>query len=147
MSGTNRRFFQAGNELVTFPVKGHKCGVMICYDGDFPEVTRAYANMDCVMLFWLNNRHSRGPQEVTPLVGANSIIMATSCSCGADESGFDCEGGSNIVDKDGSVLADIWKREGIIYADVNPSDVLAARSNNPWFRGQRQDLYRTSHRR
>ena len=58
---------ESNNELVTFPVKGHKSGVMICYDGDFPEMTRAYANLDCRMLFWLNNRGSRGHAEVTRL--------------------------------------------------------------------------------
>jgi nitrilase len=137
-------FFQAGKELVTFKLNGHKCGVMICYDGDFPEMTRAYANMDCEMLFWLNNRRSRGPNEVIAKARNNSMIIATSCSCGHDESGFNCEGGSNIVDEGGNVLADIWKKEGIIYADVDPSNIREARSNNPWIRGQRQDLYRTS---
>ncbi len=135
-------FFRAGDELVTFEVKGHKCGVMICYDGDFPEMTRAYANRDCVILFWLNNRGSRGHREVHPLVRANTMIMATSCCCGKNEAGNQCHGGSNITDKNGSLLAEIWDKEGIIYADVDPSTVLDARNQNPWYRGQRQDLYR-----
>lgn len=135
-------FFRAGEQLVTFKVKGHKCGVMICYDGDFPEMTRAYANLGCVMLFWLNNRGSRGHREVLPLVRANTMIMATSCCCGKNEAGNQCRGGSNITDKDGSLLAEIWDKEGIIYADVDPSTVLDARNQNPWYRGQRQDLYR-----
>ena len=135
-------YFRPGGELVTFDVKGRKCGVMICYDGDFPEMTRAYANLGCVMLFWLNNRGSRGHQEVAPLVRANTMIMATSCCCGKNEAGNPCRGGGNITDKDGSLLAEIWDKEGIIYADVDPGAVLAARHQNPWFRGQRQDLYR-----
>ena len=135
-------FFRPGNELVTFDVKGHKTGVMICYDGDFPEITRAYANLDCTMLLWLNNRGSRGHREVAPLVKANTMVMATSCCCGKNEAGAACGGGSNVTDKDGSLLAEIWDEEGIIYADVDPSTVPAARNRNPWFRGQRQDLYR-----
>lgn len=135
-------FFRPGEELVTFKVKGHKCGVMICYDGDFPEMTRAYANLDCVMLFWLNNRGSRGHREVHPLVCANTMIMATSCCCGKNEAGNKCRGGSNITDKSGSLMAEIWDKEDIIYADVDPSTVLDARNQNPWYRGQRQDLYR-----
>ena len=135
-------YFRPGNELVTFEVRGHKCGVMICYDGDFPEMTRAYANRGCVMVYWLNNRGSRGHREVEPLVRANTMIMATSCCCGKNEAGNPCRGGSNITDKDGSLLAEIWDQEGIIYADVDPSSVPAARQQNPWFRGQRQDLYR-----
>lgn len=135
-------FFRPGNELVTFPVKSHRCGVMICYDGDFSEMTRAYANRNCLILFWLNNRGSRGPSEVIPLVRANTIIMATACCCGKNEAGHPCRGGSNIMDKDGTLLAELWDKEGIIYADVDPSTVLAARNQNPWFRGQRQNLYR-----
>jgi (R)-amidase len=135
-------FFRPGDKLVTFDVKGHKTGVMICYDGDFPEMTRAYANLGCAMLLWLNNRGSRGHREVLPLVRANTIIMATSCCCGKNEAGTACGGGSNITDKDGKLLAEIWDKEGVIYADVEPSTVPAARNQNPWFRGQRQDLYR-----
>ena len=60
-------FYQPGDRLVTFNVEGHKCGLMICYDGDFPEMTRAYANRGCSVLFWLNNRGSRGEAEVKDL--------------------------------------------------------------------------------
>ncbi|MFC1537306.1 carbon-nitrogen hydrolase family protein [Gemmatimonadota bacterium] len=133
--------FEPGNELVTFPVKGHKSGVMICYDGDFPEMTRAYAKLDCSMLFWLNNRGERGHGEVKQLADNNSMIIAASCVCGENELGYNCPGGSNITDHDGDLLAEIWKEEGIIYADVDPGAVPEARKNNPWFIGRRDDLY------
>ncbi len=134
-------FYRPGNRLVTFDVQGHKSGVMICYDGDFPEMTRSYANLGCTMLFWMNNRESRGPNEVRHLARWNSMIMAVSCCCGPDEEGRPCPGGSNITDKDGQVLAEIWDREGIIYADVDPAGVPAARAASPWYTGRRPDLY------
>lgn len=134
-------YYLPGNALVTFDLKGHKCGVMICYDGDFPEMARSYANLGCTMLFWLNNRESRGYEEVKPLARMNSLIIAAACCCGKDEAGCICRGGSNITDKDASLLAEIWDREGIIYADVHPETVLEARRANPWFVGQRRDLY------
>lgn len=135
-------FFRPGNELVTFDLKGWKCGIMICYDGDFPEMTRAYANRGCQMLFWLNNRGSRGKEEVLPLVRGNSIIIAASCCCGRNDTQRIYRGGSNIINFDNTVLAEIWDREGIIYADVEPGQVQAAREQNYNFRGQRQELYR-----
>jgi (R)-amidase len=134
-------FYEAGNELVTFPVKGHKCGVMICYDGDFPEMTRAYAHLDCRMLFWLNNRGSRGHSEVVRLAESNSMIMAVSCVCGRNERGDRCRGGSNITNFDGKLLAEIWDEPGTIYATVDPACVPATRDDNPWYRGRRSDLY------
>jgi len=134
-------YYEPGNELVTFPVRGHKSGVMICYDGDFPEMTRAYADLDCRMLFWLNNRGSRGHEEVKSLAETNSMIMAASCCCGKNERGGICRGGSNITGLDGGLLAEIWDREGVIYADVDPAAVPKARNSNPWYIGRRRDLY------
>ncbi|NKB65850.1 MAG: hypothetical protein GKR89_02200 [Candidatus Latescibacteria bacterium] len=134
-------FYRPGDRLVTFPVKGHTCGVMICYDGDFPEMTRAYAKLDCRVLFWMNNRGSRGHAEVEPLAAANSMIMAVSCCTGKNELGHPCPGGSNITDCDGTLLQEIWDREGVIWADIEPDKVPAARQSNPWYRGMRGDLY------
>ena len=134
--------FHPGNRLVTFDVKGRQAGLMVCYDGDFPEMTRAYANLGCEMLFWLNNRGSRGYDEVRPLAQPNSMIMATTCCCGVTEQGYECRGGSNIVDEAGALVAEIWDRAGFALGEVHPERVMARRSANPFFVGQRQDLYR-----
>lgn len=133
--------YTPGDRLVTFDVRGHKSGLMICYDGDFPEMARSYANLQCRMLFWMNNRGSRGYQEVRRLAETNSIVMATSCCCGPNENGNPCRGGSNIVDARGKLLGEIWDKEGAIYADVQPEEAARLRQQNPWWRGQRGDLY------
>lgn len=133
--------YRPGEALVTFDINGFKSGVMICYDGDFPEMARSYSNLGCEMLFWMNNRESRGYAEVKHLALNNSLIMAVSCCCGPDESGTTCPGGSNIVNYDGALLAELWDQEGILYADVAPERVAAHRRANPWFTGQRGDLY------
>lgn len=135
------RFYDAGDRLVTFDVKGHKCGVMICYDGDFPEMARSYANLGCSVLFWMNNRGSRGHEEVRRHTNMNSIIIAASCCCGLNEAGEPCRGGSNITDAHSQLVAEIWDDEGIIYGDVCPGEVPAIRAENPWYVGQRRDLY------
>jgi (R)-amidase len=134
-------YYKPGDRLVTFEAKGQRCGIMICYDGDFPEMTRAYANLGCAVLFWLNNRGSRGHSEVNDLAARNSMIIAASCCCGQDEAGAVCRGGSNITDADGKLLAEIWDEEGVILADVRPDEVPAMRASNPWYRGQRPELY------
>ena len=134
-------YYTAGDRLGTFEVKGTSCGIMICYDGDFPEMTRSYANLGCSVLFWMNNRGSRGHAEVKDLAYRNSIIIAASCCCGPDERGHACRGGSNITDAEGSLLAQIWDEEGIVVADVSPERALEMRAENPWYRGRRPDLY------
>jgi omega-amidase len=130
-----------GDKLVTFNIKGYLCGIMICYDGDFPEMTRSYANLGCKMVFWMNNRGSRGHDEVKNLALANSMIMPVSCCCGKDENGNLCRGGSNITGPRGELISEIWDKEGIIYGDVYPGQVEQIRMNNPWYKGLRPDLY------
>jgi len=134
-------FYKPGNRLVTFNVKGHKCGIMICYDGDFPEMTRSYANLGCTMVFWMNNRGSRGYAEVKDLAYRNSMIIPTACCCGFNETGYKCPGGSNITGAKGELLEEIWEKEGVIIADVNPGEIPAIRHKNPWFNGLRPDVY------
>ena len=134
-------YYKPGKELVTFDVKGYKCGIMICYDGDFPEMTRSYANLGCHMVFWMNNRGSRGHAEVKDLAYRNSMIIPTACCCGLNERGDRCEGGSNITGAKGELIEEIWNREGIIISDVDPGEVMEIRKDNPWFNGLRPEVY------
>ena len=126
---------------MTFEFRGTRCGLMICYDGDFPEMTRAYAHLGCGIVFWLNNRGSRGHAEVKELALRNSMIIAASCCCGNDEAGEPCRGGSNITDASGELLSEMWDQEGIIMAEVDAEKALKLRARNPWYRGCRPHLY------
>lgn len=131
-----------GDSLVTFRHAGAKIGLMICYDGDFPEMFRAYARMGCDAVLWLNNRGSRGHLD-GPVDAArrNSLIVASACCCGIDEAGNRCPGLSNIVDSDGMLFAEKDGCEGIICADVDVEKARRLRKENPWFRGLRPELY------
>lgn len=136
------RLYTPGEGLVTFRHRGFQAGVMICYDGDFPEMARAYARMGCQMLFWMNNRESRGHDDFAQLHSrCNSLIVATSCCCGKDETGAWCSGKSNIVDYDATLLGELADREGILVAEVHPELVQAHREENPLFGGLREDLF------
>jgi predicted amidohydrolase len=135
-------FYQPGESLVTFELRGARCGVMICYDGDYPELARAYARRGCDVVCWLNDRESRAHAEVRPLARANSLIIASACCCGPDETGRHCEGASNITNYDGKLLTELWDKEGVLYADVDPEAAARARHRNPWFVGYRPELYR-----
>lgn len=134
-------YYKAGNRLVTFDIKGYKSGIMICYDGDFPEMSRSYANLGCKMVFWMNNRGSRGHAEVKDLAYRNSMIMPTACCCGLNELGYKCEGGSNITGAKGELITEIWDKEGVIIGDVYPGKVAQIRAENPWFTGLNPEVY------
>jgi len=98
------------------------------------------------VLFWLNNRASRGHDEVRPLAERNSMVVASACCCGENEVGDHCGGGSNITDHDGQLLTELWHGEGVICADIDPGRALEARVRNPWYSGARPRLYAISHR-
>lgn len=133
--------FAAGTSLQTFPLAGSTAGLLICFDGDFPEMMRAYASLGCDVVFWLNNRYSRGHSEVKRLAVTNSMIVATSCCTGKSETGEYYPGGSNITGPRGELLAEIWGREGVITADVWPAQVPQLRASNVLFTSQRPELY------
>jgi predicted amidohydrolase len=134
-------YYSPGDKLVTFDVKGHLCGIMICYDGKFPEMTRSYANMGCSMLFWMNNRPGSGHEEVRVLARQNSMIMPVSNYSGKNEKGSLGRGGSNITGPKGELIAEIWDKEGMILGDVYPGQVEQIRKNNPYYNGLRPELY------
>ncbi|NRA39572.1 MAG: carbon-nitrogen hydrolase family protein [Planctomycetes bacterium] len=135
-------FYKAGNELVCFEHGNNKIGIMICFDGDYPEMARAYAQMGCSVLLWMNNRSSRGPDdEVRDTAKKNSLIMATTCCVGVCERSYPCSGGSNICNYDGTVLAELWNDEGFKIADVDPAAALEHRQSSMYFASLRPDLY------
>ena len=41
----------------------------------------------------------------------------------------------------GDSFLELWDEEGVIVADVCPTKALDMRRTNPWYRGQRPDLY------
>jgi len=135
------KFYKAGDKLSTFEYKGYRCGLMICFDGDYLEMHRSYANLGCAMLFWMNNRTERSYKSSKDAPNRNSIITAVSCCCGIDEKGTHCPGSSHISNEKGKLLAEIRNSEGIIYAEVDPDKALSLRKENPWFKNQRPELY------
>ncbi|MGC4153385.1 MAG: nitrilase-related carbon-nitrogen hydrolase [Propionicimonas sp.] len=133
--------YTAGEQLVVFELAGIRCGLVICYDGDFPEMFRAYAGRGCAVVFWLNNRRSRGPRESRHLAVSNSLAIATSCPCGPDENGDHCPGGSHLIDHRGDVIAQLWDEPGLVVGELDPGQALADRLVNPFYQGRRPELY------
>ena len=134
--------YTPGDGLRMIEFMGAKIGFLICYDGDFPEMFRAYAKAGCDLVLWSNNRESRGPEDRCRQAAIdNSIFVATSCCTGIDEQGIFCPGMSNVVAPGGKVLAEITGCEGMIFAEIDPAEAREHRKTNPWYQGARFDLY------
>jgi predicted amidohydrolase len=86
-------FYTAGNHFVVFEVNQIKCGLLICYDVRFPELYRAYKQMDVKVLFqsFYNARQKPGGihPKIMPLTAqaraaTNAFYMSLTNSSAAE---------------------------------------------------------------
>lgn len=52
VQGDELKTFTPGNHLVTFALGGVRCGLMICYDGQYLQMLNAYAHKGVELLFY-----------------------------------------------------------------------------------------------
>lgn len=138
-------FFRKGNHLCRFPLDGVQCGVLICYDLRFPELTRTLTVQGLDVLFVV----SQWPKARLPhlqLLGAARAVenqMFTVCcnSCGTTGETL-YGGGSQIVDPWGTVLARADGTEQLLSAELDLSILENIRNSIHVFRDRRPELYR-----
>lgn len=61
-------FNTPGDHFVTFSINGVKCGLLICYDIRFPELTREYRRLGCDLIFhsFYNAKQEKG--SIHPII-------------------------------------------------------------------------------
>ncbi len=108
-------------------------GIVICYDGDFPELVRATALMGAEVVvrpsaFFRTFDH----WELTNRARAydNHVYMVSSNIAGYDASGAYCFGSSMIVDPTGVKLAQARGTEEFIWASLNPDPLKTIYPNS-----------------
>ena len=139
------QFYEKGNHLCHFQLDGHDCGLIICYDLRFPELTRALALMGMDMLFVVSQWPLARISQLTALCAARAIenqcFVANCNACGtAAETVYG--GHSAIYDPLGQVLADSSTEETILTAQCDMSVIPGLRAAIPVFTDRREDLYR-----
>ena len=128
-----------------FDIGGFKVGMLICYDVEFPENTRALALLgaDLVVVPTALMR----PFDVVAniLVPArayeNQVYMAYVDRCGT-EADFEYCGLSCVVGPDGTDLARAGRGEELIVADIDLSALRQSRQINTHIQDRRPALYR-----
>jgi predicted amidohydrolase len=126
----------AGAEAVVAETLWGGLGLSVCYDLRFPLLYRAMAQNGATMLAI--------PAAFTRLTGRahwhvlnraraieNGAYVLAPCQNGTLAGGGECFGHSLIVDPWGKVLADGGEEEGVIVADIDPEEVVRARSRIP----------------
>jgi predicted amidohydrolase len=127
-----------------------RIGVVICYDLEFPELTRSVALAGAQLLAVPTNwplfprPHGERPSEVTIAMATGRINrMAVACADRLGlERGQDWTGGATIVDPDGWVGAES-RAPGMVIADVDLQSALDKRLTDraDVFGDRRPELY------
>lgn len=137
-------FYTPGDNLCTFTLDGVRCGIIICYDVRFPELTRSLTVPGLDMLFvvsqWPKVRTFHLRSLTTARAIENQMFVVCCNSCGtAGETVYG--GNSAILDPWGNTLALAGEDEQILCADCPMQTLEEIRSTIPVFRDRRPELY------
>jgi len=141
--GEDKRY-TPGESLCCFQLDGVRCGVIICYDVRFPELTRTMCLDGLEVLFVVCQWPAARIGLLQTLCAARAIenqIFVVCCDACGTAGGKVCGGGSAIFGPSGEFLAEADDTQQCIMADLDPDRLQALRESFPVFRDRRTDLY------
>lgn len=137
-------YYTPGDHLCRFTLDGVSCGLIICYDIRFPELTRSLTVQGLDMLFvvsqWPNVRTSHLRVLCAARAIENQMFLVCCNSCGkAGETVYG--GNSGIIDPWGNNLAQAGETEQLLTANCDLEILNQIRGSIPVFRDRRPALY------
>lgn len=137
-------YFTPGDHLCRFMLDGVRCGLIICYDVRFPELTRSLTVPGLDMLFvvsqWPKVRTFHLRSLTTARAIENQMFVVCCNSCGtAGETVYG--GNSAIIDPWGETVALAGETQQLLSADCDLEILTNIRSTIPVFRDRRPELY------
>ena len=138
-------YYTPGDRLCTFTLDGVKCGLIICYDVRFPELTRSLTVPGLDILFvvsqWPKVRTFHLRSLTTARAIENQMFLVCCNSCGT--AGQTVYGGNSaIIDPWGETVALAGETEEILTADCDLQILTNIRGSIPVFRDRRPSLYK-----
>lgn len=137
-------YYTPGERLCRFELDGVPCGLIICYDLRFPELSRRLALEGAELLFVVSQWPAARVSHLRSLIDARAIEnqMFVVCCNACGQAGETVYGGhSSMVDPWGRLLAEAGPEEEILTARCERSAVAEARAAIPVFRDRRPSLY------
>lgn len=138
------RYFTPGDHVCRFRLDGHDCGLVICYDIRFPELTRAMTVPGLELLIVVSQWPDIRIPHLRALTTARAIEnqMYLVCCNGCGRAGDTRYGGhSAVIDPWGSTLALAGEEAGAITGDCDFSVTDSIRASIPVFADRRPELY------
>ena len=137
-------YYTPGDHLCRFTLDGVSCGLIICYDVRFPELTRSLTVPGLDVLFmvsqWPNVRTFHLRSLTTARAIENQMFVVCCNSCGtAGETVYG--GNSAIIDPWGETIALAGETEQLLSAELDMSVIDKIRNSIHVFRDRRPELY------
>jgi len=139
-----KSFFHPGDEIKVFHTELGQISLLVCYDNWFPEIHRvaglkgAHIMIDVTnwpefdMDAWFALGSGLAAARQLWFVGVNRV---------GGENYWPGVGGSIIVNPSGKILTKGGNKEGIVYGDIDITEVMKRRTFPPVWFDQRPDLY------
>jgi len=130
------RNYRPGEIAVTADLPWGKLGVTVCYDLRFPALYRALAEAGA-SFFSIPSAFTKQTGEAhwhvlnRARAIENGCFVFAAAQGGRHESGRETFGHSLVVDPWGRILAEGGAEPGVIVADIDPAQVVAARAKIP----------------
>lgn len=125
---------EPGRDVVVIDSPFGRIGLAICYDLRFPELFRAMADVDIIVLPSAFTA-TTGKVHWEPLVRARAIenlaYVIAAAQGGYHVNGRETHGHSMVVDPWGRVLDELPRGSGVVLADLNPSYQTSLRKSLP----------------
>lgn len=139
------RAFKAGGEIVSCRIDGWRAGISTCYDLRFPELFRNMTFRHRADLIFVQAAWPMPRQSPWDLLLRARAIENQCYVCGTNRVGpagkLEYFGSSQIIDPLGEVLANKGREEGLVYAEIDRSEVRRVRKLIPALKDRRPLLY------
>lgn len=133
---------QPGKEVVTVDTPFGRMGLSICYDLRFPELYRAMAGVDFIVVpsaFTATTGKAHWETLIRARAIENLAYVIAPAQGGYHVSGRETHGDSMIVDPWGNILDRLPRGSGIVIANLNPAYQSSLRNSLPALQHRRLD--------
>ncbi|HEY1746077.1 MAG TPA: carbon-nitrogen hydrolase family protein [Xanthobacteraceae bacterium] len=137
------RNYRPGELAVTADLPWGKLGLTVCYDLRFPALYRALAEAGASFLsipsaFTQQTGEAHWHVLIRARAIENGCFVFAAAQGGRHESGRETFGHSLVVDPWGRVVAEAGTEPGVVVAEIDPAQVVAARARIPSLRHGRR---------
>lgn len=135
--------FSPGGEIRAFDTEFGTAGALICYELRFPELARKLAKEGVRIILvsaeWPLARASAWQTLCRARAMENQVLLVACNRWGGDKVFFG--GRSGIYDPYGEPVVEMCDGEGVVWADVDLSQIDEARAKLPVWDDRREELY------